>query len=210
VIHVLIADDHAIVRRGLRQIVSESEGMAVTGEAANGQEALDLARKGQFDVAVIDIAMPGKGGLEILKELRAGSPLLKVIVLSVYPEEQYAIRSLRDGASAYLTKANATDELVDAIRTVAAGKRYITPSVAERLASYVEQEGARLPHERLSDREMQVLVQIGNGKSVASISRDLSLSVKTVSTYRARVMEKMGMSSNAELIKYAIHHNLVE
>ena len=209
-IRILIADDHAIVRRGLRQIVSECEGMTVTGEATTGEEALDLARKEQFDVAIIDIAMPGRGGLDILKELRAVRPFLKTIILSVSPEEQYAIRSLRDGASAYLTKANATDELVQAIQTVAAGGRYITPSVAERLAIYVEQEGATLPHDGLSDREMQVFLRIGNGKSVADISQELSLSVKTVGTYRARILEKMGMSSNAQLIKYAIHHQLVE
>jgi len=210
VIRILIADDHGIVRRGLKQIVSECEGMVVAGEAAGGQEALDLARREQFDVAVIDIAMPGRGGLDILKELRAERPLMKVIVLSVYSEEQYAIRSLRDGASAYLTKANATDELVNAIQAVAAGKRYITPSVAERLATYVEQEGARPPHEALSGREMQVFLFIGSGKSPAEIARELSLSIKTVSTYRARVLEKMRLGSNAEIMKYAIHHNLVE
>jgi DNA-binding NarL/FixJ family response regulator len=209
-IRILIADDHGIVRRGLKQIVSECEGMVVAGEATTGQEALELARKEPFDVAVIDIAMPGRGGLDILKELRAAKPSLKIIILSVSPEEQYAIRSLRDGASAYLTKANATDDLVHAIQTVAAGKRYITPSVAERLATYVEMEGARLPHETLSDREMQVLLRIGNGKSVADISRELSLSIKTVSTYRTRILEKMGMGTNAQLIKYAIHHGLVE
>jgi two-component system invasion response regulator UvrY len=209
-IRILIADDHGIVRSGLKQIVSESEGMVVAGEASTGQEALDLARREHFDVAVIDIVMPGRGGLEILKELRAARPLMKIVVLSVHPEEQYAIRSLRDGASAYLTKGNATEDLVQAIQTVAGGKRYITPSVAERLATYVEQEGARPPHEGLSDREMQVFIRIGNGRSVAEISREFSLSIKTVSTYRGRVMEKMGMSSNAQLIKYAIQHGLVE
>jgi two-component system invasion response regulator UvrY len=182
--------------------------IAVTGEAASGQEALELAEAQEFDVAIIDIAMPGRGGLEILKSLRAQSPSLKIIMLSMYSEEQYAIRSLRDGASAYLTKANATDELIEAIEAVASGKRYITPSVAERLARYVEADGSRLPHESLSDRELQVLIMIGSGKSVSDIAAELSLSVKTVSTYRARLLEKMGIDSNAQLIKYTLQHRL--
>ena len=209
-IRILIADDHGIVRRGLKQIVSECEGMTVTGEAASGQEALDLARATQFDVAVIDIAMPGRSGLDVLKELRSERPAMKIIVLSVYSEEQYAIRSLRDGASAYLTKANATDELVQAIQAVAAGRRYITPSVAERLATYVEQDRARPLHEGLSDREMQVFLLIGNGRTAAEIAKELALSVKTVSTYRSRILEKMAMGSNADIIKYAVHHGLVD
>jgi DNA-binding NarL/FixJ family response regulator len=208
VIRILIADDHGIVRKGLKQIVSENPDMVVAGEAANGQEALEMARAQDFDVAIIDIAMPGRGGLEILKSLKAERPSLKIIMLSVYSEEQYAIRSLRDGASAYLTKANATDELVKAIEAVASGKRYITPSVAERLASYIEEEGSHLPHESLSDRELQVLVMIGTGKSVSEIAAELSLSVKTVSTYRTRLLEKMGMDTNAQLIKYAVQQGL--
>ena len=207
-IRILIADDHGIVRSGLKQIIAENPDMVVAAEAAGGQEALELARAQDFDVAIIDIAMPGRGGLEILKELRAERPSLKIIILSMYSEEQYAIRSLRDGASAYLTKANATDELIKAIETVARGKRYITPSVAERLAIYIEEEGSRLPHECLSDRELQVLVMIGSGKSMSDIAAELSLSVKTVSTYRARLLEKMGMDSNAHLIKYAVQHGL--
>jgi two-component system invasion response regulator UvrY len=208
VIRLLIADDHGIVRKGLKQIVAEIPDMVVTGEAANGEEALLLAKEQEFDVAIIDVAMPGRGGLDILKSLRALRPSLKIIMLSMYSEEQYAIRSLRDGASAYLTKANATDELVKAIETVASGKRYITPSVAERLASYIEEDSSRLPHESLSDRELQVLTMIGSGKSMSEIAVDLSLSIKTVSTYRARLLEKMGMDSNAQLIKYAVQHRL--
>lgn len=209
-IRILIADDHAIVRRGLKQIVSESPGMVVAGEAANGEEAVALARKLSYDIAIVDIAMPGRGGLDILKDLKSARPSAKIIILSMYPEEQYAIRSLRDGASAYLTKANATEELVHAIQAVAAGRRYITPSVAERLASYVEQDTDRLPHESLSDRELQVFLLLGSGKTVTDIARELSLSVKTVSTYRTRILEKMRMSSNALLIRYAIQHKLVE
>jgi DNA-binding NarL/FixJ family response regulator len=208
-IRVLIADDHGIVRQGLKQIVSESPGIVVTGEASDGEEALALARQQQFDVAIIDIAMPGKGGLDILKELRREHPLMKLIVLSIYSEEQYAIRCLRDGASAYLSKGNATDELIPAIQTVAAGKRFITPLVAERLASYVEGGEKRALHESLSNREMQIFLLIGGGKSAGDISRDLSLSVKTISTYRARILLKMGMRTNAQLIQYAIRNGLV-
>jgi two-component system invasion response regulator UvrY len=209
-IRILIADDHSIVRQGLKQIVSECPGMVVAGEAASGQEVLDLVRKRDFDVAIVDIAMPGRGGLEILKDLKAEKPLMKVMVLSMYSEEQYAIRSFRDGASAYLTKASAPDELVQAIRTVAKGKRYITPSVAERMATYIEVDSERPPHERLSDRELQVLVLLGSGRSVGEIAGELSLSVKTISTYRARILEKTGMETNAQLIKYAVQHDLVQ
>ena len=207
-IRILVADDHDIVRKGLKQIISENADMVVAGEASNGEEALELVRAQDFDIAIIDIAMPGRGGLDILKDLRTGRPSLKIIVLSMYSEEQYAVRSLRDGASAYLTKANATDELLKAIETVAGGKRYITPSVAERLADYIEADGSRLPHEGLSDRELQVLVKIGSGKSVSEIAADLSLSLKTVSTYRARLLEKMGMHSNAQIVKYVVQHEL--
>jgi two-component system, NarL family, invasion response regulator UvrY len=210
VIRVLIVDDHSIVRQGLKQIVSESPGIEVTGEAADGQEALDLSRKQDFDVAVVDISMPGRGGLEILKDLKNEKPSLKVMMLSMHSEEQYAIRSLRDGASAYLTKESAPDELVQAIRTVAGGRRYITQSVADRLATYIESESEKPLHERLSDRELQVLVFLGAGKSVGDISRELSLSEKTVSTYRSRILIKMRMENNAQLIRYAVQHGLVE
>jgi DNA-binding NarL/FixJ family response regulator len=207
-IRILIADDHGIVRKGLKQIVAENPNLVVTGEAATGQEALDLAWAQEFDVAIIDIAMPGRGGLEILKILKAQKPSLKIIMLSMYSEEQYAIRSLRDGASAYLTKANATEELVKAIEVVASGKKYITPTVAEHLASFLDEDESRLPHEKLSDRELQVFVMIGSGKSVTDIATELSLSMKSVSTYRARLLEKMGMDSNAQIIKYTLQHML--
>jgi DNA-binding NarL/FixJ family response regulator len=210
VIRILVADDHSVVRKGLVQIVADNPGMEVTGEAATGQETLDLARSKQFDVVILDIAMPGRGGLDILRELKTENPALKVLVLSMYPEEQYAIRSLRDGASAYLTKGSPPDELVLAIKTVAAGKRYITPSVADRLASYVEDSSQKPPHETLSDREMQVLVLIGSGKQVSDIAEELNLSIKTVSTYRSRILLKMVMETNAQLIRYALQHSLVE
>jgi DNA-binding NarL/FixJ family response regulator len=207
-IRILIVDDHGIVRQGLRQIVSECPHMEVAGEAANGQEALALAWENDYDVVILDIAMPGRGGLEILKSLKSQKPNMRIIMLSMYSEEQYAIRSMRDGASAYLTKTNATDELVKAIEAVSQGKRYITASVAERLASYVEKDDGNLPHERLSDRELQVFVMIGSGKTVSEISEQLSLSVKTISTYRARMLEKMCMDSNTQVIKYVVENKL--
>ena len=207
-IRILIADDHEIVRQGIKQIVSEHPGMVVVGEASNGPDALSLALSVEFDVAIIDIAMPGRGGLEILKDIRANKSAVKVIMLSMYSEEQYAIRSLRDGASAYLTKGNATDDLVKAIEAVASGKRYITESVADKLASFIEEDGNRLPHENLSDRELQVLVMVGAGKSVSEIALELSLSIKTVSTYRTRLLEKMGITTNAQLMKYTLLHQL--
>ena len=209
-IRILIADDHGVVRQGLQQIVSERMNMVVAGQAADGQEALELVRANDFDVAIIDIAMPGRGGLDVLRDLKTAKPDMKVIILSMYSEEQYAVRSLRDGASAYLTKTSAPDELVLAIETVAAGRRYITPSIADRLAGYIEDSTTRPAHELLSDREMQVLVLIGSGRTVSEIADQLKLSVKTVSTYRSRVLEKMSLASNADLIRYAIHHRLVD
>jgi DNA-binding NarL/FixJ family response regulator len=207
-IRILIADDHEIVRKGLKQIVAESPDMVVAAEASTGQEALELALSQDFDVAVIDIAMPGRGGLDILKDLKMKKPSLRVVMLSMYPEEQYAVRSIRDGASAYLNKANATEELLEAIRTVAGGKRYITPSVADRMASYIEDDGNRPLHETLSDRELQVLGMIGSGKTVTEIAAELVLSAKTVSTYRTRLLERMHLDSTAQLIKYALKHQL--
>jgi two-component system invasion response regulator UvrY len=209
-ISILVVDDHGVVRKGLMQIVADSSGMEVTGEAATGQEALELARSRAFDVVILDIAMPGRGGLDILRELKAENPTLKVLVLSMYSEEQYAIRSLRDGASAYLTKGCPPEELIQAIQIIAAGKRYITPSIADRLASYIEADSQRTPHDALSDREMQVLVLIGGGKQASEIAEELNLSAKTVSTYRSRILIKMGMETNAQLIRYAFQHGLAE
>lgn len=207
-IKVLIADDHLLMRRGLAQIIQDSPGLQVAGEAGDGQEALEAVRSHAVDVVVLDIAMPGKGGLDVIRDMKAARPDLKVIVLSMYPEEQYAIRSLRDGASAYLTKSSAPEELIQAIRTVAAGKRYITPSVADKLATFVEGSEQRPPHESLSSRELQVLTHIGSGREVKEVARELNLSIKTVSTYRSRILAKLGMRTNAQLIRYAIEHSL--
>jgi DNA-binding NarL/FixJ family response regulator len=209
VIRILVVDDHSVVRQGIKQIVADSPDIEIVGEAASGQEALDLVRARAFDVVILDIAMPDRGGLDVLRELKAEKPALKVVVLSMYPEEQYAIRSLRDGASAYLTKGSPPEELILAIRTVASGKRYITPAVADRLATYIEDSSQRPPHETLSDREMEVLVLIGSGKQVSDIAEELNLSTKTVSTYRSRILLKMNMETNAQLIRYSLQHGLL-
>jgi two-component system, NarL family, invasion response regulator UvrY len=207
-IRLLVADDHGLIRRGIERIVSESEDIRVAGEASSGEEALEKARAGGYDIILLDISMPGRGGLDVITDIRSACPGIKVIIISMHSEEQYAVRSLRDGASAYLTKVSADAELVTAIRTVASGHRYITAEVAENLASYVEAKSERPPHERLAKREFQVFLLIGAGRTVSEIAEDLSLSVKTVSTYRTRIMYKMGMKTNAQLMRYAIDHKL--
>jgi DNA-binding NarL/FixJ family response regulator len=208
-IRVLIADDHTIVREGLKQIMYDTGDMTVTAEAATGQEAFDMILREECDVAVLDIAMPGKSGLEVLKELRHHKLKLPVLVLSMYPEDQYAVRVLKAGADGYLTKESAPQDLITAIRRLYAGKKYISPMLAEKLALSLESDSSRQSHELLSDREYQVLCRIASGKTVKDIADELSLSVKTVSTYRARILEKMSMKNNAELTYYAIHNNLV-
>ena len=209
-VKILIADDHIIVRKGLKQIISETSDMVVADEASNGQEVLDKVRKNGFDMILLDISMPGRTGLDILRELKTEKPKLPILVLSMYPEEQYAVRVLRAGASGYLTKESAPDELIAAIRKVSLGKKYVTPSVAERLAFDLDIDSEKPLHETLSDREYQVLCLIASGKTVGDIADKLSLSAKTISTYRARILEKMNMKNNAELTHYAIQHKLVE
>lgn len=209
-IKILIADDHAIVRRGLKQILTETADMVVAGEAHNGQELLEKMRSDQWDVIVLDISMPGRGGLDILKQLKSERPKLPVLMLTIHPEDQYAVRVLRAGASGYLTKESAPDHLVEAIRKVARGGKYISPHLAERLAFNLESISERPLHEALSDREFQVLRLIASGKTVKEIGEELSLSVKTISTYRSRILEKMKMKNNAEMTHYAIQQKLVE
>jgi DNA-binding NarL/FixJ family response regulator len=208
VIRLLVADDHGILRRGIAQIVSESGDIVVAGEASSGEEALSMVAKGGYEVVLLDISMPGRGGLDVIRDIKLALPGVKVIILSMHSEEQFAVRSLRDGASAYITKSKADEELVDAIRAVAAGRRFITQEVAERLAYYVECDSELPPHERLSRREYQVLALIGSGLTVSEVADKLALSSKTVSTYRARILSKMGLSTNAQLIKYAVDHKL--
>jgi two-component system invasion response regulator UvrY len=209
-IKILIADDHAIVREGLKQILSESPDLVVVAEASTGQEVLEKIGKNDLDLVVLDIAMPGRGGLDILKEIKSQRPRLSVLMLSMYPEEQYAVRVLKSGASGYLTKESAPAELVRAIRQISQGKKYISPSLAEKLAIDLEISPDRPPHETLSDREYQVMCMIASGKTLREIADGLSLSIKTISTYRSRILEKMNMKTNAELTHYAIKNRLVD
>ncbi len=208
-IRILIADDHAIVRRGLKHIVSEQPDMTVAGEAENARQVLDLVRTDKWDVIVLDINMPGRSGLEVLKELRREHPKLPVLVLSIHPEDQYGVRVLKAGAAGYLTKDSAPDELVQAIRKVHRGGKYVSASLAEVLVFELETETNRPRHKSLSDREYQVMTMIASGKTVGEIGEELSLSVKTISTYRARVLGKMKMRTNAELTHYAIQNQLL-
>ena len=208
-IKILIADDHAIVREGLKQILAETDDMMVAGEATNGREVLEQVRKEDWDLVLLDLAMPGKDGLETLKELKLEKPKLPVLVLSIYPEEQYAVRLLKAGAAGYLTKESAPEELIAAIRKVSQKGKYISSSLAEKLAFYLEMDTERPRHETLSDREFKVMLMIASGKTVKEVADVMCLSIKTVSTYRVRALNKMGMKNNAEFTYYALKHDLV-
>ncbi len=209
-IRILIADDHAIVREGLKQVVAETSDIVVADEASNGHEVLNKVFKNNYDVVVLDITMPGMNGMDILKQIKSHKPELPVLVLSMHPEDQYAVRVLRAGASGYLTKESAPDELITAIRKVSVGRKYISSSFAEKLAFELEVNTEKPFHEILSDREYQVMCMIATGKTVKEIAEELCLSVKTISTYRSRILEKMNMKNNAELTYYAIKNGLVE
>jgi len=209
-IRILIADDHTIVREGLKQIISETPDMTVADEAIDGHEVLNKALKNDYGVVVLDITMPGINGLDVLKQIKAQKPKLPILVLSVHPEEQYAVRTLKAGASGYLTKESAPDELIGAIRKVSVGKKYVTLSLADKLAFDLEIDHEKPLHETLSDREYQVMCMITSGRTVKDIAEELFLSEKTISTYRARILEKMNMKNNIELTHYAIKHGLVE
>jgi two-component system, NarL family, invasion response regulator UvrY len=206
---ILLADDHAVVRHGLRQILTDAFKDATYGEARNAHEALELVWKKTWDVVVLDITMPGRSGLDVLREIKKSKPRLPVLVLSMHPENQFAVRVLKSGASGYMTKESAPDELVGAVKKVMAGGRYVSNALAENLAASLS-ASQKAPQEKLSDREFQVLRLIASGKMVTDIARELSLSAKTISTYRSRILEKMGMKNNAELMHYAIQHRLVE
>ena len=206
---ILITDDHAVVRQGLKQILLEEFTRAEFGEATNAQEAIQRVWKENWDVVVLDITMPGRSGLEVLKEIKKSRPKLPVLVLSMHPEDQFAVRLLKIGASGYMTKESAPNELVGAVKKVMAGGRYVSPSLAEKMASYLAIDVQTPPHERLSDREFLVLRLIASGKTPTAIARELGLSVKTISTYRMRILEKMSMANNAELTHYAIQNQLV-
>jgi DNA-binding NarL/FixJ family response regulator len=209
-IRVLIADDHTIVRKGIVQILNDTDDMAPVDEAENGREVLRKTSEGSFDVVLLDISMPGMNGLDVLKQLKISSPGINVLILSMYPEEQYAIRLLKAGAAGYVSKDRAPEELIKAIRKVSKGRKYVSPSLAERLAWNLATDSDRPLYEILSDREFQIICEIASGKTVGEIAEKLSLSPKTVSTYRTRVLRKTGMKNNAELMRYAILNNLVE
>jgi DNA-binding NarL/FixJ family response regulator len=207
---ILLTDDHAVVRQGLKLILADHFKKAVFGEARNATEALALVWKEKWDVVVLDITMPGRSGLEVLKEIKHSRPKLPVLILSMHPEDQFAVRLFKAGAAGYLTKESAGDELVGAIKKVVGGGRYISPSMAERMASYLTLDVQKAPHERLSDREFLILRMFGSGKQVSQIARELSISVSTVSTYRARILETMDMKNTAELTHYALQKELVD
>ena len=209
-IRILLADDHAVVRRGISQILSDNEDMTVVGEAANAGELMRLLRSHECDVLVLDISMPGKNGIEALKTIKKEWPRLQVLMLSMHPEDQMAVRAIRAGASGYLTKNSSPERVVDAVRRLAAGKKYITEELAEALADALDLDGDQAPHDLLSDREFQTLQLIASGKTLNEIAESLCISPKTVSVYRARLLEKMRLKNNAELTHYALKSGLIE
>lgn len=208
-IKVIIADDHAILRAGLKQILSETEDILVIAEAQNANEAIKLGSQPDADVLLLDISLPDRSGMEALKYIKRENSHIAVLMLSMHREDEYAIRALKSGAAGYLCKQSASSELVNAIQTVAKGKKYITPEVAEILANQVGRDDEKAPHELLSDREYQTFIMIASGLSVTDVANKLSLSVKTISMYRARLLEKMQLKHNSELTHYAFKHNLV-
>ena len=208
-IKVLVADDHAVVRRGIRQILTEEPDILVGGEASTAQEVRDLVRGQRWDAIVLDINLHGGNGLELLSELRRDNRDVRVLVLTVYPEDQYGVRAIRAGAAGFLTKESAPDKLIEAVRKIAGGGRYVGPELAETLASLVADESTGPPHQRLSDREFEVFKKLSSGRTVSQVAEELGLSVKTVSTHRTRILKKMQMSTNAELTHYAVKNELI-
>ena len=209
-IKIGLVDDHAIVRSGLRQYLSEHVDMRVVGEASNGREAIDLIRAHDIDVLIMDLSMPGQGGLDAIPMLRAKAPDMGILILTGYPEEHYAINLIRQGASGFLNKECDPKEILEAIRTIALGRRYLTPAVADLLAQQLNRKDDVPPHEQLSEREFQVFLKLAKGETAGAIANALSLSVKTVSTYRTRLMEKMALSSNSDLTYYALKNQLID
>ncbi len=207
---ILLTDDHVVVRQGLKLILADHFKRAQFGEARNAAEAIDKVQQNGWDVVILDINMPGRGGLETLKEIKRLKPKVPVLILSMNPEDQFAVRMLKAGAAGYLTKESAGNELVGAIEKVVNGGRYISGSLAERMASYLDMDVQKPPHERLSDREFLILRMLASGKTVSQIGRELNLSVKTISTYRTRLLQKMDMKNNAEVTHYAMQNGLVE
>jgi DNA-binding NarL/FixJ family response regulator len=208
-LRILIADDHTVVRKGLRQILTEEFLAAHIVDVADADDLFNRVLKDEWDIVITDISMPGRSGLEVLQQIRQHYPKLPVLVLSVHPEDQYAIRVMRAGASGYLNKESASEELVKAVHRLLLGKKYITPELAEKLAETLDQDAERLPHEQLSDREFEVMRQLAAGGAVSEIADRLSLSPTTVSTYRARILSKMNVKTNADLTRYVMEHKLV-
>jgi two-component system, NarL family, invasion response regulator UvrY len=209
-IKILLADDHAMFRDGVKQVLSDVAGFTVVDEASSAAEVLEKVRRTKCDVVVLDIAMPGRGGIDVLKQLKQMNSRLHVLILSMHPEDQYAYRAIKAGASGYLTKNKASAQLIEAIRKVASGRKYISGEVAEQLAIDLEKDSDKPVHQKLADREYQVMCLIASGKTVKQISEELSLSVSSVSTMRARILKKFGMKTTAEITHYAIKHGLVE
>ena len=207
---ILIADDHGIVRKGLKEALEEELGKTAFGEAANGREVLEQLRKSEWDLVLLDIGMEGRSGLEVLEEIRSTQPKLPVLILSMYPEAQFAVRALRHGASGYVNKQTAPEELVSAVKKVLAGGRYVSPALGEQLVTEVQGNSQQALHDSLSSRELQVLRLVATGKSLKEIGADLAISVKTVGTYHTRLLQKMGMKSDVELTRYALLNKLVE
>lgn len=209
-IRIVVADDHTIVREGLKQVLSAAPDLSIVGEAQSGHEVLQRVRDLEFDVLLLDLSMPGKSGIELIKQVRTEKPKLRILVLSMHQEQQYAVRAIKAGASGYLTKDSAAVQLVAAIRKVAAGGAFITEAVAEQLAFGAMPQTEGLPHDALSDREFQIFRLLASGEAVSKIAEALSLSVKTVSTHKARIMQKLNMSNLAELVRYAMKHRLID
>ncbi|MCL5991475.1 MAG: response regulator transcription factor [Bacteroidetes bacterium] len=209
-IRIIIADDHSVVRRGLKQIFDETHDLQVVDEASSGNELLDKVRHNSYDVVILDISMPGKDGLDTLKELKNLKPELPVLVFTVFPEEQYAVRILKAGAAGYLNKESEPEEMLDAIHKVSQGRKYISPGLAEILASNLDASGETPIHDTLSDREFQVMCMIASGRTISDIAKELSLSINTISTYRIRILEKLNLKNNAEITHYALKNRLVE
>ena len=208
-IRVLIADDHPVVRLGLRQILAESADSELGAEVGSAEEVRDAVRERRWDVVVLDISLPGGNGIELIAEIRRERPETRVLILTVHSEEQYAVRAIRAGAAGFLNKESAPEKLTEAIRKIASGGRYVSPQLAETLASLLAGESQGPPHERLSDREFEILKLLASGKTVSQVAEELSLSVKTISTHRSRILQKMGMKTNAELTHYALRNGLV-
>jgi DNA-binding NarL/FixJ family response regulator len=206
---ILICDDHKIVREGLRQILQQLDGVTMISEASNGNEALVILKNDKFDVVLLDISLPEKSGLEVLQTIKAKWPSINVLMLSMLPQEQYAMRALKLGASGYLTKDTASEELLLAVNKVSAGGKYISQSLAENIALYLEKDSARQKHEELSEREFEIMIKLAGGKSLQEIGNELFISVKTVSTYRSRIMEKMELTKNADLTRYCLLKSLI-